>query len=418
MSLAIAVQLCDILTYLHGQTPPVIHRDIKPQNIIVDEQGKVTLIDFGISRAYNSASQEDTTCLGTRYYAAPEQYGFSQTDARSDIFSLGVLLCWLLTGSVNIDQAEKSIPDIRLARIVKKCTAFDPRDRYQNAAQVREALTGRVPRRSLFVFAGLILLVILAAFPGRNLIQNQIRVRNSTGFKEPLIEQAVRLSLGKSPTEELTEQDLLLVTEIFVFGDKAAENDDTFNVYAKKFANNDGTTVRGSIRMLDDLKKLKNLRRVSLVYQNISDLAPLANLTYLENLDLRHNPLADIAPLAQLPSLTTLILFDTHVSDLSVLRSCPRLTLVDAGFTSIKSMAAFDGLDSLQTLVMRKAPLQSLDQIESHPGLEVLYLSETHLTDLTPLLALPRLQTVEVDETMRTAAAAVAGQAKFKIVYQ
>ncbi len=72
--------MCDILNYLHSQNPPIIHRDIKPQNVIVDERGRVTLIDFGISRMYDAGARADTLCFGTRHYAAPEQYGFAQTD--------------------------------------------------------------------------------------------------------------------------------------------------------------------------------------------------------------------------------------------------------------------------------------------------------------------------------------------------
>lgn len=90
--ISIIVQLCDILSYLHGHTPPIIHRDIKPQNIIIDNNGKIKLIDFGISRVYDKEAKADTVFFGTQDFSPPEQYGFSQTDCRSDIFSLGVVL--------------------------------------------------------------------------------------------------------------------------------------------------------------------------------------------------------------------------------------------------------------------------------------------------------------------------------------
>jgi serine/threonine protein kinase len=127
-SVQIAIQLCDILHYLHSQNPPVIHRDIKPQNIIVNEKGEITLIDFGISRTYDQAASEDTLCFGTKKYAAPEQYGFSQTDCRADIFSLGILLLWMITGSVDMQSSRAAIGDKRLARIIKKCSSFAPQD--------------------------------------------------------------------------------------------------------------------------------------------------------------------------------------------------------------------------------------------------------------------------------------------------
>jgi serine/threonine protein kinase len=416
-SVAIVEQLCEILIYLHGQTPPIIHRDIKPQNIIVDEQGNITLIDFGISRTYDENAQEDTLCLGTRHYAAPEQYGFAQTDCRSDIYALGVLLCWLLTGKDDVQYAVKGIPNRWLTNIVEKCTAFAPKDRYKNAAQVRDALTGRTTRRRILssLFIALVILAAALIFTHSPGVQPQKPA--GVVFKEPLVEQAVRLALKKPAPDPISEQELLSVTELYVFGDTVAADENAFHALVGRFVNNDGTVQRGSIQVLDDLVLLKNLRKVSLCYQNIVDVTPLTKLIYLENVDLHHNPIQDVSPLSQLPMLSSLTIFDTLVSDLTALHSCTRLSTVDAGYTQIKSIAALEGLDSLRTLVIRKAPLQSLQGIKNLPMLEQVYLSETQLQDLTPLLDLPRLQLVEVDETMRPTADAIAEKARFKIVY-
>lgn len=424
-SIALMAQLCEILIYLHRQTPPIIHRDIKPQNIIVDDQGQITLIDFGISRAYNEGAQEDTCCLGTQNYAAPEQYGFAQTDHRSDIYSLGVLLCWLLTGREEVHYAVKTIPNRWLATIVQKCTAFAPKERYQNAAQVRDALNGvRDPlngrtalRHQLYRL--LVALVILgAAFFFANSLRVQMQEPAGVTFKEPLIEQAVRLALKKDADDTISEQDLLSITELSIFGDKAAADEKTFSAYNKSFVNGDGTVHRGSIRVLDDLTKLKNLRRVSIGYQNIVDLTPLAELASLESVDVRHNPIHDVTPLSRLPWLSTLVIFDTPVSDLTALQSCSHLSMLDAGNTQIRSLAALEGLSALRTLVMRKASLTSLEGINRFLLLEQIYLSDTQLQDLSPLLDLPELQLVEVDESMRNAAEAIAGKAQFTITYQ
>jgi serine/threonine-protein kinase len=93
-----AEQLCDVLDYLHRQQPPVIFRDLKPANIMVDGMGKVKLIDFGIVRFFQPGKVTDTTSFGTAGYAPPEQYGKGQTDARSDLYALGATLHQLLTG--------------------------------------------------------------------------------------------------------------------------------------------------------------------------------------------------------------------------------------------------------------------------------------------------------------------------------
>jgi len=137
--LELCLQLCDILTYLHNLAPPVIHRDIKPQNIILDDDGKVYLIDFGISRNFSDDALKDTINIGTDGFMPPEQYGFKQTDCRSDIYSLGILLCWLLSGKKN-PEALTSLISSNLMGVINKCTAFSPEHRYHTADAVKEAL--------------------------------------------------------------------------------------------------------------------------------------------------------------------------------------------------------------------------------------------------------------------------------------
>jgi len=414
----IIVQLCEILSHMHSQNPPIIHRDIKPQNIIVDERGKVTLIDFGISREYKEESSSDTLCMGTRFYAAPEQYGFAQSDGRTDIYSLGVLLCWLASGKVEVEQGKKVISSRRLRGVIDKCTAFAPKDRYRDVNQVRDALTGKGLRRGvLAVFAAILLLTAVFLHLG-NPGQKQIQQPVGITFKEPLIEEAVRLTLEKSQDEAITEQDLLSISKLFVFGDQAAGDIEDFNRYADDFVNNGGQSVRGGINSLVDLQKLPNLRSVSLVYQNISDLTPLAKMEILENVDLRHNPVEDVSPLSGVSTLQTLSLFGTRVSDLTSLHTCPQLSVVDIGDTLVESTAALDGLAAMQVLVIRKAPLRSLENIETHPLLKEIYLSNTLVDDLSPLLKLPQLQRVEISENMRSIADPIISQAQFSIIIE
>jgi|GEM_PF-7064082 len=149
---ALISQLCDILTYLH--THGIIHRDIKPTNVIFcEETDRVTLIDFGTSRVYNANATVDTVVMLTEKFAPPEQYGFAQTDARSDIFSLGMLI--------------KSLPSAdgnrHLQRVANKCTALEPNRRYQSAAAVKKALTPRKNKAALWA-AGIIAAIATALF--------------------------------------------------------------------------------------------------------------------------------------------------------------------------------------------------------------------------------------------------------------
>lgn len=92
-----AMQICDVLSYLHSQKPPIIYRDMKPANLMLKPNGNISIIDFGIAREYKEQNLADTTVLGTKGYAPPEQYS-GQTDPRSDIFALGMTMHHLLTG--------------------------------------------------------------------------------------------------------------------------------------------------------------------------------------------------------------------------------------------------------------------------------------------------------------------------------
>ena len=123
-------QLCSVLDYLHANG--IVHRDIKPENIMVDNNGNVKLIDFNISRLVNSSKSNDTTILGTTGYAAPEQYGIAPTDARADIYSLGILINVMLTG----EHPAKKLCTGPLKKVVSKCTHIDPNHRYQKCSDI------------------------------------------------------------------------------------------------------------------------------------------------------------------------------------------------------------------------------------------------------------------------------------------
>lgn len=131
-----ALKVCDILGYLHDLPSPVLHRDIKPENIVVNEN-RVYLIDFGISRILRDAEKRDTQIAVSASYAPPEQFGFLPTDARSDIYALGVVMNEMMTGSTNL---QGNIPDGGMGRIISKCTAFSPDDRYRSVKQLARDL--------------------------------------------------------------------------------------------------------------------------------------------------------------------------------------------------------------------------------------------------------------------------------------
>jgi len=126
--------VCNALSLLHSNG--IVHRDIKPENIIISNEGVVKLIDFNASRKMTYAAQKDTVQIGTIGYASPEQLGIAQSDTRTDIYALGVLLNVMLTGNHPSKQLAKG----KAGKIVLKCTQIDPKSRYESVEKLMSEL--------------------------------------------------------------------------------------------------------------------------------------------------------------------------------------------------------------------------------------------------------------------------------------
>lgn len=130
----VMLPLCDALCFLHSAG--IIHRDIKPENVMLTTDGRVVLVDFDTARVYKAQAVKDTVVIGTAGYAAPEQFGITQTDERADIFALGIMMNVMLTGV----HPTKAIAKGRLGRIIEKCTRLDPAKRYRSVSALKNAL--------------------------------------------------------------------------------------------------------------------------------------------------------------------------------------------------------------------------------------------------------------------------------------
>ena len=150
-----AIQLCDALHYLHTRQPPIIFRDLKPSNVMVTNSGLVKLIDFGIARTYKVGKKRDTVAMGSENYAAPEQWGQGQTDARSDIYALGATMYHLLANMAPTPAFLPSEPlplanyngalSKKTIALVARAMARERKDRFQSALEMRQALTDALP---------------------------------------------------------------------------------------------------------------------------------------------------------------------------------------------------------------------------------------------------------------------------------
>ena len=135
-ALSIMKKLCHILKPLHDLKPPIIHRDLKLSNIILTSENLIYIVDFDTARYYESGREQDTELFGTKEYAPPEQYGFGQSDARSDIYASGIIFNRLLTG----DYPKHQLADNRYRPVISKCIRLDPDERFQTISELENAL--------------------------------------------------------------------------------------------------------------------------------------------------------------------------------------------------------------------------------------------------------------------------------------
>ena len=472
----IGLRLCEILACLHEQKPPIIHRDIKPQNVIVGDNNEVFLIDFGISRVYAENAKTDTVFFGTQAFSPPEQYGFSQTDCRSDIFSLGVLLRWLLTGET--ESGDGMSVKSPLEKIIFRCTAFAPKDRYANVQAVKKALLASAPerrkkRRALYVVAAFFAAFCIGGFlwmqadaAGGGLTESARTEETQTeekgpladAFSEPLIEQAVRASLGKNDSDAVYENELAAVTELYIVAETVCTDEAGFYSAVSDWYSSPERKP-GSLQSLEDLRRLPNVRKLCFAAQNISDITPLAALPRLEKIECKHNYITDVSVLEKLPDLVSVGLNGNPVSDFSPLLACKKIRLLDLCdingydpsflaalgdfdfldisnstdsylyldgkkirelkmcYTKADSLTCIAGVTGLERLEINNTEIRDLAELKNHPTLVYLRLSAIPAEDYSPLLALPNLETVVISNSAKAAVEKL-GDVPFTVQYE
>ncbi len=172
----IIAQLCDGLIELHKLG--IIHRDINPSNVMIDKSGIVKIIDYDIARSVKNGQSKDTQVFGTPGYAAPEQFGFSQTDARADIYSCGVLMNFLLTGKLPNEKLYQG----GLTPIIRRCIEMDSDNRYNNADDLKREILGRKFYKRNKTSKKYINYAIPPGFRGKNVFLKILTIIFITGY--------------------------------------------------------------------------------------------------------------------------------------------------------------------------------------------------------------------------------------------
>ena len=373
LCISLGQKLCALLAVLHSQEPPVIHRDIKPENIVILPDGEVGLIDFGIARQFKDGKDTDTRHMGTRSTAAPEQYGYAQTDQRTDLYALGMSLIWLVTGQYDQEALSGAEISSHLRRVLEKATAFSPEDRYPDAAALSAALAGEAPHRkrcrTVFIAAALLLALAVgigvlwpgveSASPGPAAETQPLQEPQAVEFSSAVMESAVRQALGM-PEGEITYDDLSAVTRLAAVGESTFGEDQEFDYRIACYIDNQylGDAPLGDITDADLnlLAHMPNLKELYLCRQEIRDISVLEGLP-LTTLALCENQIADFSPLAALTELETLYLGGNPGTDYSVLSRLDRLSVLTVEGSASTGVGTVDSLDFLDALTLRKLGL-------------------------------------------------------------
>lgn len=432
-------KICQTAEQFQNPDEPMIHRDIKPENIVVTPGGEVVFIDFGTMRSYKKDGSRDTFVVGTRGTAAPEQYGYTQTDQRTDVYAIGQTMLYMVSESYEMNQLSECAVSRRMKKIIEKACSFEPDKRYGDAAQLRRAVEKcqannrkKVYKKAGAVFGLIAAGYILAIFsPDGTVIENkrietaeqsaaEEQIQAEITFREELIEEAVRKELGLSKTDKITASMLENVRKLRIVGKEILDDEDTFWGEGHHVDGKDSSfgSVRGNITDLSDLAQMVNLEELALCNQKIEDISGLKELP-LKKLYLSKNMITDFSVLLNLIDMDTLCIMENPAENLSVIGECTgilRLNIQGMNLTDIDFLKnlSLDYLDmsnvevennifepltemkKLDTLCMcdvNEAAAETLSQMSTLKAL-FMWGDSTILENLKPLKGMTQLETL------------------------
>ena len=435
----ISRKICQTAEQFQNPDEPMIHRDIKPENIVVTPGGEVVFIDFGTMRSYKKDGSRDTFVVGTRGTAAPEQYGYTQTDQRTDVYAIGQTMLYMVSESYEMNQLSECAVSRRMKKIIEKACSFEPDKRYGDAAQLRRAVEKcqannrkKVYKKAGAVFGLIAAGYILAIFsPDGTVIENkrietaeqsaaEEQIQAEITFREELIEEAVRKELGLSKTDKITASMLEDVRKLRIVGKEILDDEDTFWGEGHHVDGKDSSfgSVRGNITDLSDLAQMVNLEELALCNQKIEDISGLKELP-LKKLYLSKNMITDFSVLLNLIDLDTLCIMENPAENLSVIGECTgilRLNIQGMNLTDIdflknlsldyldmsnvevennifEPLAEMKKLDTLCMCDVNEAAAEILSQMSTLKAL-FMWGDSTILENLKPLKGMTQLETL------------------------
>lgn len=435
----ISRKICQTAEQFQNPDEPMIHRDIKPENIVVTPGDEVVFIDFGTMRSYKKDGSRDTFVVGTRGTAAPEQYGYTQTDQRTDVYAIGQTMLYMVSESYEMNQLSECAVSRRMKKIIEKACSFEPDKRYGDAAQLRRAVEKCQAnnRKKVYKKAGAVFGLIAAGYIlailslDGTVIENkrietaeqsaaEEQIQAEITFREELIEEAVRKELGLSKTDKITASMLENVRKLRIVGKEILDDEDTFWGEGHHVDGKDSSfgSVRGNITDLSDLAQMVNLEELALCNQKIEDISGLKELP-LKKLYLSKNMITDFSVLLDLIDLDTLCIMENPAENLSVIGECTGILRLNIQGMNLKDIdflknLSLDYLDmsnvevennifepltemkKLDTLCMcdvNEAAAETLSQMSTLKAL-FMWGDSTILENLKPLKGMTQLETL------------------------
>jgi len=421
-ALTIARQIAEALAEAHGHG--IVHRDVKPLNVMLDEAGRAKVLDFGLAKAHHGISNITVAGarLGTPQYMSPEQVEGGQIDQRSDIFSLGLILVEMLTGRppfasesptvVGYKIVHERLPDLAalnpdippaVIELADKMTAKSPHRRYPSAECLASELDALLqhepvarplkpcraptrygpwaaygPSRGALAFkrwpwkryamaftAGALLVGACVA----GAVLWRLAVAEAVAFPDPNLEAAIRQALDM-PEGMLTRADLARLKSLEAVG-------------------------RG-ISDLSGLEHCTHLTLVELTNNNLSDITPLERLIMLETVWLSMNQISDITPLEHHPNVHAIALDWNAVADIRPLSTLRQLKQLNLNSNTVATLEPLRDLTHLQTIEISDNPLSDLRTLATFAELRTLNLDDLRSPDLTAIADLRSLERLQV----------------------
>ncbi|MCM1180912.1 MAG: protein kinase [Clostridium sp.] len=392
--LRIGIEICQAVTKLHALEPPVVHRDIKPKNLIIDYRGNVHLIDFETARDYKENHTKDTVFFGTEGNAAPEQYGYSQSDVRTDVYGIGKVLEYLYD-----ENADSQVKDRgayrRIRKIIQKAAAFDPARRYQSVSKLQSALErvrNRVGERR---FAGRLCLIGAVEVAAAAVLLStaftmkmEFRKYSENPFREGKVDNKEALVPEKTNEELTAKEETEEPAAQGETGEELAVSEKIDGELMVLESDEGNPTFDGGLeRVLPVLLGKEEITEED--YDRITRIVVMGNQIYGADTDVQEmemvichrltgehtieGKIADLTELSRMKNLKEVVLCDQRITDIRPLQGLPIETLYLAG-NEIKDFSVVETLTQLKALCIADNPVSVLPDLSKCKSLALVAL--------------------------------------------